>query len=317
MALARMKKTTNVAKKRQPPPLKEKEPKRARVEIEYEAALAPPNWKEVYERIQKMRKETVAPVDTMGCASFRQNIITPAESRYHILISLILSAQTKDAVTAAAMNSLRNHGLTVDNIINTSESTIDSLISKVGFHARKAGYIKRTSQILKDKFNSDIPSELSDILSLPGVGKKMAYLLLTHAWDNTQGIGVDVHVHRISNRLGWVHNTKTPEQTRVGLEAWMPKEYWGKDGVNKMLVGFGQTICKPIGPKCGICAVNDLCPSAFKETKQGKKEQQEKETTRKVKREATKKEIKKETKKRKRIKKESGSSDSDSDSDYM
>jgi len=90
----------------------------------------------------------------------------------------------------------------------------------------------------------------------------MAYLLMLFAWNKPIGIGVDVHVHRISNRLKWV-NTNTPEQTRLALEAWLPKEYWASKGINNLFVGLGQTICKPVGPKCDECLVNKLCPSAF------------------------------------------------------
>lgn len=97
----------------------------------------------------------------------------------------------------------------------------------------------------------------------------MAHILMNIAWNNPIGIGVDVHVHRISNRLGWVKSS-TPEQTRVQLESWLPKEYWGT--INKTLVGFGQTICKAVAPKCDECFVADLCPSSCKsKTKKKKK----------------------------------------------
>ena len=97
-------------------------------------------------------------------------------------------------------------------------------------------------------------------MELPGVGPKMAYLCMQHAWKSNVGIGVDVHVHRISNRLGWVR-TKKPEETRRDLEEWLPKEYW--DSINLMLVGFGQTICTPMAPRCSQCKVNHLCPSSL------------------------------------------------------
>lgn len=95
-------------------------------------------------------------------------------------------------------------------------------------------------------------------MALPGVGPKMAHLTLQVAWRNVVGIGVDTHVHRISNRLGWV-KSNTPEQTRVQLEQWLPRDYWG--AVNVLLVGFGQKVCLPIGPRCAECKVNSLCPT--------------------------------------------------------
>lgn len=94
---------------------------------------------------------------------------------------------------------------------------------------------------------------------MPGVGPKMGHILMNVAWGRAEGIGVDVHVHRISNRLKWV-KSNTPEQTRVQLESWLPKEYWPT--INKTLVGFGQTICRPVGPKCNDCYVSEYCPSA-------------------------------------------------------
>jgi endonuclease-3 len=115
--------------------------------------------------------------------------------------------------------------------------------------------------LLRDKWNSEIPDSIEGLVSLPGVGPKMAYLTLSAAWGRDEGIGVDVHVHRITNLWGW-HKTQQPEQTRAALESWLPKDKW--HDINNLLVGFGQTICLPIGRKCGDCklAANGLCPSA-------------------------------------------------------
>jgi endonuclease-3 len=239
--------------------------KREPIVIKYEE---PDNWKEVYNKISEMRKEKEAPVDTMGCASFKKDC-EPKEGRVNTLWSLMLSSQTKDAMTATAMKNLVAAGSTVPDILAYSDADLDEKIAKVGFHNKKVGYLKATAKILHDKYDDDIPDTIEGMLALPGVGPKMAYLLMTHAWNKTMGIGVDVHVHRISNRLGWVH-TNTPEETRLALEGWLPKEYWGQGGVNKLLVGFGQTVCLPVGPKCGQCKVNDLCPSAFKKNENQK-----------------------------------------------
>jgi endonuclease-3 len=239
--------------------------KREPIEIKYEE---PENWKEVYDKISEMRKEKLAPVDTMGCASFKKDV-EPKEGRVNTLWSLMLSSQTKDAMTAAAMKNLVESGSTVTDILAYSDADLDEKIAKVGFHNKKVGYLKATAKILHDKYDDDIPDTIEGMLALPGVGPKMAYLLMTHAWNKTMGIGVDVHVHRISNRLGWV-NTNTPEETRLALQGWLPKEYWGQNGVNKLLVGFGQTVCLPVGPKCAQCKVNDLCPSAFKKNENQK-----------------------------------------------
>ena len=150
------------------------------------------------------------------------------------------------------------HNLSVDTIMKTQEATLNKWISKVGFHNRKAKHIKEATKILKDKHNGLVPSNYDDLIALPGVGPKMAHLVLQEAFDDVQGISVDTHVHRISNRIGWVKSTTTPGRTADQLEAWLPKENWGK--VNGMLVGFGQTICKPIRPLCYECGVKNICP---------------------------------------------------------
>jgi endonuclease-3 len=135
------------------------------------------------------------------------------------------------------------------------------MINKVGFHNVKTKYIKQTAEILRDKFNSEIPDTIEGLVSLPGVGPKMAYLTMSAAWGKDEGIGVDVHVHRITNLWGW-HKTQNPEQTRAALESWLPRDKW--HDINNLLVGFGQTICLPVGRKCGDCKLSErgLCPSA-------------------------------------------------------
>ncbi|KAG8978263.1 DNA N-glycosylase and apurinic/apyrimidinic (AP) lyase [Tulasnella sp. 427] len=155
--------------------------------------------------------------------------------------------------------------LTVENVLAASDATIQECICKVGFWRRKTGYIRQTAQKLKDEFDSDVPKTVDELCSLPGVGPKMAYLALQVAWNLNLGIGVDVHVHRITNRLGW-HKppTTTPEQTRLNLQSWLPKELHPE--INPLLVGFGQVICQPVGPKCDSCVLSTrgLCPSAVK-----------------------------------------------------
>lgn len=136
----------------------------------------------------------------------------------------MLSSQTKDQVNAAAMSKLKNHGCNTDNMLNTEDEVLQELIYPVSFYRTKVKNIKKTSQILKDNYKSDVPDNIKDLLALPGVGPKMGYLILKSAWNKLEGIGVDTHVHRISNRLKWLQKpTKTPEQTRLGLEDWLPK----------------------------------------------------------------------------------------------
>ncbi len=177
----------------------------------------------------------------------------------------MLSSQTKDTTNAIAMRNLQTRlpppGLTLENILAVEPERLNELIYVVGFHNNKTRYIKATALILRDNFNSDIPDTIEGLMSLPGVGPKMAYLCMAAAWSRIEGIGVDVHVHRISNLWRW-HNTKSPEETRAALEAWLPKDKWHE--INHLLVGFGQTICLPVGRRCGECTLSEsgLCPSA-------------------------------------------------------
>ncbi|GJE88087.1 endonuclease III [Phanerochaete sordida] len=235
---------------------------------------APPRWREQYEAIKRMRENIVAPVDTMGCEQAQLKEADPRARRFSTLVSLMLSSQTKDEVTDAAVAKLRaavGGTLTVEAILAADEATIAESIAKVGFWRRKTQYIKQTAQKLKDDFGSDVPKTVDELCSLPGVGPKMSFLCLHVAWNINVGIGVDVHVHRITNRLGW-HKppTKTPEETRLNLQSWLPKELHAE--INHRLVGFGQVICQPARPRCESCDLSDgLCPSAKIPTKRTKK----------------------------------------------
>jgi endonuclease-3 len=225
---------------------------------------APPNWETVYNVTAQMRKRILAPVDTMGCESLAEEHRSPKDQRLQTLVSLMLSSQTKDTVTAAAMKNLQANldgGMCLESLLKVEPAELNRLIEKVGFHNNKTKYIKSTATILRDQYDGDIPSTIEGLVSLPGVGPKMAYLCMSAAWGRDEGIGVDVHVHRITNLWGW-HKTSTPEQTRAELEAWLPKEKW--HDINHLLVGFGQTICLPVGRRCAECdlAAQGLCPSA-------------------------------------------------------
>lgn len=221
-------------------------------------APTPANWEQIYQEISVFRKNNLAPVDTVGCERLATST-EPHVYRYEILTSLQLSSQTKDQVTAQAIENLKQlpAGLTIQSLLDTSDAQLDACISKVGFHNRKTIYIKKTAQICKDDYGFDIPDTLEGLMALPGIGPKMAHLIMQCAWMKTVGIGVDTHVHRISNRLGWV-KSKNAESTRKELEGWLPKAYW-RD-VNSMLVGFGQTLCAPLRPDCINCPVSPLCP---------------------------------------------------------
>ncbi|XP_018474528.2 endonuclease III homolog 1, chloroplastic [Raphanus sativus] len=233
------------------------------------AGNSPENWVQVLEGIRQMRSSGDAPVDSMGCDK-AGSFLPPTERRFVVLLGSLLSSQTKDQVNNAAIHRLHQNGLlTPEAIDKADESTIKELIYPVGFYTRKATYMKKIAKICLERYNGDIPSSLDDLLALPGIGPKMAHLILHIAWNDVQGICVDTHVHRICNRLGWVsrpgtkQKTSTPEETRVALQQWLPKEEWV--AINPLLVGFGQTVCTPLRPRCEACSVAKLCPAAFKE----------------------------------------------------
>jgi endonuclease-3 len=248
---------TNLPKKTKRQPAK-------RIKGEHGPVEPPPNWEQMYSITAEMRKKVLAPVDTMGCESLAERNRSPIDRRLQTLVALMLSSQTKDTVTAVAMKTLQDNlegGFNLAALLTVEPERLNELIAKVGFHNNKTKYIKATAQILQDRFAGDIPDTIEGLVSLPGVGPKMAYLTMSAAWGRDEGIGVDVHVHRITNLWGW-HKTRNPEETRAELESWLPKEKW--HDINHLLVGFGQTICLPVGRKCNDCvlATEGLCPSA-------------------------------------------------------
>lgn len=239
----------------------------------------PPHWEAVWDGIAEMRKLVQAPVDTMGCESLAElQTESPKLFRFQCLVGLMLSAQTRDEVTAAAMKRLRAKGLSIDFVLATAESELASVLYPVCFYKNKARHLRAAALQLREDHADDVPDDMASLLKLPGVGPKMAHLFLQVAYGRTDGIGVDVHVHRLCNRLGWVQQTKLPEDTRRELEDWLPRDRWRP--INKLLVGFGQTICRPVRPLCGECTVSAHCPSAFRDTsgtRKRKKSTQQKE----------------------------------------
>ena len=178
---------------------------------------------------------------------------------FKILISTILSARTRDTNTEEATKALFAKYNTPDLIANAEIEELEKLIYKAGFYKVKAIRIKEVSQILKDKYNSVVPQDFEDLISLPGVGAKTANCVLVYAYK-VPAIPVDTHVHRISNRLGWI-KTKKPEETEKELKKIIPKDQWIR--VNRLFVRFGQEICLPNRPKCDLCPLNSVCGKDF------------------------------------------------------
>jgi endonuclease-3 len=178
---------------------------------------------------------------------------------FKILISTILSARTRDTNTREATLQLFSKYKTPQEIANADIEHLEKLIYKAGFYKVKANRIKEVANILLEKFNGKVPDVFEKLISLPGVGAKTANCVLVYAFK-IPAIPVDTHVHRISNRLGWVKTIK-PEQTEKELKKLIPKNQWLR--INRLFVRFGQEICIPNQPKCSDCPLNINCPKDF------------------------------------------------------
>ena len=174
---------------------------------------------------------------------------------YKILIGTILSARTRDETTTNVIKMLFSKFKNPEELSRANLKEIKELIQKIGFYNVKAARIKEVSKILVEKYNSKVPSKLEDLLSFPGVGRKTANCVLVYGFRKP-AIPVDVHVHRISNRIGIV-NTKKPEETEIVLQKSINRKYW--IAVNETFVVFGQNVCLPIKPKCNVCRLTKLC----------------------------------------------------------
>lgn len=175
---------------------------------------------------------------------------------YQILISTILSLRTKDEVTYPASDRLFKQAGNPRDMLNLSAETIEKIIFPVGFYKTKSRNILKISKILMDRYNGGVPQEREPLLELPGVGLKTANLVLSLAY-NLPYICVDIHVHRISNRLGWI-NTKNPNESEAILHRILPLE--NRARVNELMVLFGQNICRPTSPFCSRCPLSKECP---------------------------------------------------------
>ena len=176
-------------------------------------------------------------------------------SPFLVLISCLLSLRTKDQTTLAASERLFKLATSPEGMLKLQTSQIEKAIYPVGFYRTKAGRIKEISKDLVERFNGRVPDDLDQLLSIKGVGRKTANLVVIEAFGKP-GICVDTHVHRISNRFGYV-KTKTPDETEQALRKKLPEEYW--INYNLLLVMWGQNICKPVSPLCSQCAVQNFC----------------------------------------------------------
>src|SRR6476646_1722442 len=206
--------------------------------------------REIHAAIRILRREVPkweTPVVTLMAETY--------ESPFRVLISCILSLRTQDATTAKASHRLFAVADTPQAMARFTAQKIAQLIYPVGFYKTKAQNIRDMCQLIIDQHQGKVPDEIDELLKLNGVGRKTANLVVTLGY-NKPGICVDTHVHRISNRWGYV-KTKMPEQTEIALRAKLPKPYWIE--YNDLLVSFGQHLCRPISPLCSQCPVKRFC----------------------------------------------------------
>lgn len=263
-----------------------------------ESVDIPENFFPLYNKIKEMRELIVTPVDLIGCVKIptllklitnhykETGVIRHIEiaeisglqdelkliekhgtdrfSRYQLLVTLLFSSQTKDEINFQVMQALHAHylqkgykeGLCIESINDTDEKELDKMIFQIGFHSRKALYLKETTASLQ---NGDIPDTIEALVKLKGIGYKMGHLILQGAWNKVVGISVDTHMVRLCNMFGWTpKNEKNPDNIRKILEQMLVnhKEMWNE--INPVLVGFGQTVCTPVGRRCDLCLLSTI-----------------------------------------------------------
>ena len=201
-------------------------------------------------QVLKLIRDTVRPKTALGTIRDWED-----SDPFRILISTILSARTRDPVTEKASERLFSKFSRIEDLSHARQESVAKLIRPVAFYNQKAKCIIDASRMLLEKFDGSVPETYDELLELPGVGRKTAGCVLVYGFG-IPAIPVDVHVHRISNRIGLVA-TKTAEETERALSDLYDKNHWLD--LNELLVSFGQTVCRPIGPKCKTCSVNSLC----------------------------------------------------------
>jgi endonuclease-3 len=178
------------------------------------------------------------------------------EDPFHVLIGTLLSARTQDRTTAAASARLFKAARTPHTMARLPVKRIERLIYPVSFYRNKARHVKAACRMLVNRFGGRVPSTMEELLMLPGVGRKTANLVLILSFKSVRNICVDTHVHRISNRLGWVR-TETPDQTEQALYRATNERWWPY--INLYLVTWGQNVCRPLSPRCSACVIRPYC----------------------------------------------------------
>eukprot|EP00934_Nitzschia_sp_Nitz4_P008186 Nitzschia sp. Nitz4//scaffold109_size72162//26470//27621//NITZ4_005844-RA/size72162-processed-gene-0.22-mRNA-1//1//CDS//3329532757//8176//frame0 len=247
------KEPSSLIKQDESSPSKRKKPRTSTASTNY-STEPPKDWESIYSLVEELRQDRTAPVDHHGSEALPQSCYGEKVYRFQLLVALMLSSQTKDAIVGETLRAMQAYRpphrkeevfssycyLSIPGILETTPEELNSLIRRVGFHNTKTKNILQVASILQDKYDGDIPPTAQLMMELPGIGPKMAFIIENVAFEKQSGIGIDTHMHRLFNQIGWVRNAKQPEQTRKQLEAWLPKDKW-KD-INLLWVGFGQEV---------------------------------------------------------------------------
>jgi len=196
-------------------------------------------------------------IDGMELPAIEKISVSQQEDPFQVLIATLLSARTQDATTHAASTRLFRAARTPRTMAKLTVKQIEKLIYPVSFYRNKAAFVKATCQALVARFDGRVPGTIEELVTLPGVGRKTATLVLILAFQSLRHVCVDTHVHRISNRLGWVR-TRLPEETEQALYRATDARWWPY--INLYLVTWGQNVCRPVYPRCDDCAIARDCP---------------------------------------------------------
>ena len=231
--------------------------------------------KERFDQLIQYYNENIMDADKEMLDSHEDSPEVAKLLRFQTLVHLVLSARAKDSTTEIVVDGLSKikGGLTPQTILNTDSKVIQSIICKLPGWKRKLVYLKKIAEICATKYNNDIPSNVEELLELPGVGPKISILAMDSCWKESVGIGVDTHVHRLANKLGFV-KTKTPEKTEETLQEIIPKDQWRS--LNLAMYHLGQDICTSKKPKCSECPIYSC---RFNKTKQNHEKEDKNQTT--------------------------------------
>lgn len=206
--------------------------------------------------VARVMRAVAKKIDGMALPAVEKISQSQKEAPFQILMATLLSARTKDETTLAASTRLFKKASTPQAVAALTVKQIERLIYPVGFYRNKAVFVRDASRTLVAKFGGRVPATLEELVTLPGVGRKTANLVMILAFQSQANICVDIHVHRIANRLGWVQ-TGHPEETEQALYQVVERRWWPV--INLYLVTWGQNICRPVYPRCGDCAIISDC----------------------------------------------------------